>query len=794
MEGLGFKSVSTLASFNNITSREEFRSTEVGSTLISKTSLDEWNQEHCDDGILFIQSDVTFFKSYYTTITAINCQPKLIFVCTDTSFYTADGFRLSHAQVGGVTDGEWTYYTEGLSSFRIPSTSVSRVLGHLLSTTESASTKKLLSKATSPPLSNQSLVPWCNKSIHVETNSVFVKNELVKRVLSYKEWMNVYDIELLTQERMLQLQRNNPDVKPSMSFIFQVPVKLLRSLTSNMVKDSLDVNSPQDDDASISSIDSDSTYIKSNTLINNYENDSQSVTSLDDQSLAGELDNSRSFDSAARPDDAEAEVEDWDRWSVTSFEPITNIVPLVCDGDYDPAGHTRLFNAFRDLLIRKYRLNLMRSFLKYLRCKHSKLLSQTYKLKIDDRLIEVAHWVKDIRSTSKKGGRYLDLRRDLDVGKDAIRRAAWSTWWDWSAGSTIYFWRWPSTVIRSVRDGTKLFVDWDKMPRYMKKQNWPKDEIEKEKMEAKIRKVRERQYVQPGFVKSLTGFFAVPKAGTDIRLVYDATKCGLNDALWAPNFFLPTVDSILRNASETSWFGDIDLGEMFLNYHLDLDLQPYAGIDVTELDKTNTFRKMIRVFERWTRTLMGFKPCPYICTQTFAWGEEVIVGDRRDVKNPFHWDKVVLNLPGSHDYNPRMSIVYKWNSAANCMAAFFGTYVDDIRSLASTELACRSTTHQIASRINYLGQQDAVRKRGHASKFPRAWAGAKCVATEESGLYVLTTEKKWEKAKGIVDKWIELLAKLDQDENDKAGLEYNEMERDVGFLCHLSRTYPSTFP
>jgi hypothetical protein len=248
-------------------------------------------------------------------------------------------------------------------------------------------------------------------------------------------------------------------------------------------------------------------------------------------------------------------------------------------------------------LIRKYRLNLLISFLKYLRKKHSKPLTKLVAIIVNKKVIEIAHWTKDARNTSTKGMRYLDLWRDLDVGKDAIRHAAWSTWWEWSAGSTICFWRWPSPEISSVRDGTKLFVDWEKMPRYMKRQTWPKDETEREKMEAKIRKVRDRQYIQPVFVKSLTSFFAIPKAGTDIRLVYDATKCGLNDALWAPIFFLPTVDSILRNASEMSWFGDIDLGEMFLNYHLDQDLQPYAGIDITELDKTNTFCFLACVFE-----------------------------------------------------------------------------------------------------------------------------------------------------------------------------------------------------
>ena len=35
----------------------------------------------------------------------------------------------------------------------------------------------------------------------------------------------------------------------------------------------------------------------------------------------------------------------------------------------------------------------------------------------------------------------------------------------------------------------------------------------------------------------------------------------------------------------TSWFGDLDLGEMFLNYPLDVSLQPYAGVEVTEAQR-----------------------------------------------------------------------------------------------------------------------------------------------------------------------------------------------------------------
>ena len=61
-------------------------------------------------------------------------------------------------------------------------------------------------------------------------------------------------------------------------------------------------------------------------------------------------------------------------------------------------------------------------------------------------------------------------------------------------------------------------------------------------------------------VKILTGLFAVSKGKYGIRLVYDATKCGLNDELWAPNFGLLTINTLLNNSEETTWFAYLDLG------------------------------------------------------------------------------------------------------------------------------------------------------------------------------------------------------------------------------------------
>jgi hypothetical protein len=788
LEGLGFASTSTLASFENVSSREEFLVTDLGSTLIHQSKLNDWLSEHSEDGIIFIQGDRQFLESvYYKTLDAVT-KLRLVYVCTDQKFYTADGFRVSHTQAGGVTDGEWTCYIEGLRPSSIPKTKVERRLRHLLRTTEGASSPKQLEDFGGISLCNNDLVPWGIRSCQVNTKSVFTKDTTIDRLLSVNEWMDIYDIELSAQDHITKLNKNRNYGSLTMSFINQVPVKALRLIATSIVSENFVNQQDVEDDISMQSFDSKATLVRGNLVCS--EDDDGSVYSLDDQSLAGEVQTDQfATDVAARADDAEADIEDWDRWSVASYTPTNGVQPLVCHGEYDSHMHKPLFDAFRNILIKRYRRNITQSLLRYLKNKHSSGGKDKVVIKCLGRDVRVSSWVKNMRNTSKKKGRYWELHRDLEVGEDAIKRASWSTWWSWEMGSTLYFWRWPSSVVKSVRDGTKLFVDWQKMPKYLKSPSWPRDEGQKEKLEGKIRKVRQRGYIQPGFVKSLTGFFAVPKAGTDIRVVYDATQCGLNDALWAPNFYLPTVDSILRNASSSTWFGDIDLGEMFLNYALDLDLRPYAGIDVTELDKTLIGEKVTRIFERWTRTLMGFKPSPFTCTQTFSWSEEAIIGDRRDEENPFYWDKVVLNLPGTLDYRPGMPVVYKWDSVRGCMASFFGTYIDDIRSGGASEMACRTTTHRIASRINYFGQQDAVRKRGHAAKVPRAWAGAKCISVEDVGLFVLSTEDKWRKAKSIVEKWLDLVG-----DDGQCKASYSMLEKDVGFLCHISRTYPSTFP
>jgi hypothetical protein len=59
----------------------------------------------------------------------------------------------------------------------------------------------------------------------------------------------------------------------------------------------------------------------------------------------------------------------------------------------------------------------------------------------------------------------------------------------------------------------------------------------------KIDGMLRKGYLPSGFVVNLLQSFAVPKGEADILVVFNGTSCGLNDALWSPNFYLAQLGS-----------------------------------------------------------------------------------------------------------------------------------------------------------------------------------------------------------------------------------------------------------
>ncbi len=77
----------------------------------------------------------------------------------------------------------------------------------------------------------------------------------------------------------------------------------------------------------------------------------------------------------------------------------------------------------------------------------------------------------------------------------------------------------------------------------------------------------------------------MPKGEDDTRLVYNGTKSGLNEALRAPGFPLPTSVGHLRIVDSHFEMADNDAGKFFLNWIMDEQVQELCGVDLTDLKK-----------------------------------------------------------------------------------------------------------------------------------------------------------------------------------------------------------------
>lgn len=297
------------------------------------------------------------------------------------------------------------------------------------------------------------------------------------------------------------------------------------------------------------------------------------------------------------------------------------------------------------------------------------------------------------------------------------------------------------------------------------------------KVHLKLDKFRAHQYICQGTVSSLTPYFTVPKGDGDVRVVFDGTKSKLNEALWVPPFMLPTIASLLRCVEPGTWILDIDIGKMFYNYAMD---PGYCGVDL------RPYFPGINTWEVWSRCVMGLWSSPHGCILMEMIGDEMARGAARDPTNPFAFDTVRLNLPGSHTYCPSLPWVSKIAPSTGRIAPDVKTYVDDKRVTGSTQALCELATRRAASMLTYLGEQDACRKRVIASCRARAWAGSMC-HTDGGAVTVLVTADKWNKARGH----IQHLLKIAESTNL---FDYKELESIRGFLIYVARTYPAFTP
>ena len=399
---------------------------------------------------------------------------------------------------------------------------------------------------------------------------------------------------------------------------------------------------------------------------------------------------------ATKADEAEVPVHIWDQ----------RVSPNQLQSVRGP-----ILNHLRGFCLRWWRRNTLRDFLRWFKQQHSNCTKEGQ--------LDVSRIL-----------RFGPASRDWECGRDCIRRCSWASWWEWDVGSRPMHWRWPLEYQAQIRDGVPPYFQ--RVPASVTiPQRGEPDPLIREQVRKKLAKVREKGYLDVGPVRALTSFFTVPKGDSDVRVVYNGTKSGLNDCLWAPWFRLPTIEQHLRATQPGTFLADLDIGKQFHNFVMHIRLQPYAGVDVTAFFPDEFLtpaaygkRGKRTLWLRWTRCGMGFKISPYNAGQAMLFAEEVIRGNLLNVSNCFHFDSVQFNIPGSPNYNPQLPWVFKFRSIDQRIADDFFVYVDNVRATGASYDGCWQAARAVASRYNFLGLQDAPRKWRAPSTEAGPWAGS----------------------------------------------------------------------
>ena len=515
---------------------------------------------------------------------------------------------IAHTACGGVTDGRWTFYVYS----RIPSphlTPVETVGGRDLSTVFDT---KVQGIPCPPPTAlvwsepvvveirpntyhGNGILPWDARLSFVVAPCIFSPTNWVRRRVQGSEMLKILDVpdsicEILSssQVRTICQDVNLIPTKVLCSLIDSVPnfekQQTGQGSSSKRLRETVDaeVLSPplaQDMGGALE-----------------YPGGADGERTLEERVKEAETRGSSDRNTkATKSDDAEIPTYLWD---LAIFPDITE-------------RELRALNLLREAGIRWWRRKVFRCFKLWFHNEYTE-----YKL---------------FRCTVGRSN--LDAEKSLVAGRECIVRSSGATWWEWRCGSRPFFWRWPKEYRHQIRDGLKLWIK-HQLPKWQVPQRHESDALVRGYVRNKLITVRERGYIAIGFIIALTSYFSVPKGDDDIRVVYDGTKSGLNAALWAPWFPLPTIEGHLRAVEAGYYMGDLDIGEMFLNFILDEEIQQYAGVDLTPYfpDELTT-RKIKVLWERWTRCAMGFTTSPYQAVQGVLFADEVIRGDRLDPTN-----------------------------------------------------------------------------------------------------------------------------------------------------------------
>ena len=402
--------------------------------------------------------------------------------------------------------------------------------------------------------------------------------------------------------------------------------------------------------------------------------------------------------------------------------------------------------------------------------------------------------MKYLRRNESKGVATPQTARE--AMRDALtRRLPGCTFFEWQSGSIPFFWEWNPEYQDFLHTGIPVWLkrSMNSEKPWKVPQPTPNSE-EKPKIESKLQGFIQKDYLRhDADITALISFFVVPKGESDIRVVFDATKSGLNSHLEAPWFPLPTGESLLRSVQRGTWMADNDVGECFYNWRLDESIIPYTGIDLSHYfgsdpahpPKGTPSQKLRKKWFSWQRPPMGCRPAPYISARCMTWLKEETLGNRFDPDNVFQWESLVVNCPGGSTYQAWMPYVYK-RRADGEIGADYAEFVDDRRPCGFSELTCWRAAQRAASVAARHGVQDASRKRRPPSQEPGSWAGY-VVHTTDNQVRGLVDQTKWDKTRAR-------LQIIDTSLKERGKMNHKELERYRGFFIYVARVYPAMKP
>ena len=126
---------------------------------------------------------------------------------------------------------------------------------------------------------------------------------------------------------------------------------------------------------------------------------------------------------AVKADDAVVEVDMWNKAVASKF-----------GFSYSERDHGQLFDWLRQLMLTRFKLNALRSFVRYMAMTHG--------------------WQQD----EVLAPRSAEFTLDYEAGLEALNRLGGSSFWNWDDGLSIFFWSWSKEIMRECRDGCDIFV------------------------------------------------------------------------------------------------------------------------------------------------------------------------------------------------------------------------------------------------------------------------------------------------------------------------------------------------